>query len=91
MKGFSFVMFTIPFFGLLSHAQTHEKNSIIEFSQTNLSVGSTFGVHPNYTSVFNESYFQGEFDSRFKVASIPLFLSGVVKPGNACFQVLIVN
>lgn len=76
MKGLSFVMFIIPFFGLLSHAQTHEKNSIIEFSQTNLSVGSTFGVHPNYTSVFNESYFQGEFDSRFKVASIPLFLSG---------------
>jgi hypothetical protein len=55
MKGFSFVMFTIPFFGLLGHAQTHEKNSIIEFSQTNLSVGSTFGVHPNYTSVFGKN------------------------------------
>jgi hypothetical protein len=78
MKGYSFVMFIVISLGFLSHAQVQERNPFIEFSQTNFSIGSTYGVHPNYTGVINASYFQGEFDSRIKIASVPIYVIGRV-------------
>ena len=78
MKDLSFVLFIVSFYGFLSPVQAQEKSPFIAFSQTNFSVGSTYGVHPNYTGVINASYFQGDFDSRVKIAAIPLFVTGRV-------------
>ena len=76
MKDLSFVLFIVLFYGFLSQAQAQEKSPFIEFSQTNFSIGSTYGVHPNYTGVINASYFQGDFDSRFTIGGIPLIFNG---------------
>ncbi len=78
MKDLSFVLFIVSFYGFLSPVQAQEKSPFIAFSQTNFSVGSTYGVHPNYTGVINASYFQGDFDSRLKISSIPLYVTGRV-------------
>lgn len=53
-----------------------QKEPLIYFGRTNISLGSTYGVRPNYDAIVGSSYFFGEFDQALRIKGVPIKFSG---------------
>jgi hypothetical protein len=53
-----------------------QKNPVFSFGASNISVGSTYGVRPNYDATLSSSYFFGEVDQAIRVKGVPIKISG---------------
>lgn len=48
----------------------------ISLGASTISIGSTYGIKPNYDANFGASYFFGEIDQAIKIKNVPIKISG---------------